>query len=77
MNKETLNLNTEKTKLHDYEDSTYEVPVYELYNKERRIINYVCKLYNITRKRFKKELKKNPEFKKAYEELLLRDGDRF
>jgi hypothetical protein len=74
---ETLTVNTGRMKKVKQDDKVYELPIYELYNKERRVIKYVCKLYNIERKRFKKELKHNPEFKKAYEEILLKDGDRF
>jgi hypothetical protein len=33
-------------------------------NPERRLISKVCKGLNITRKKFKKEIKRNPDFKK-------------
>lgn len=33
-------------------------------NPERRLISKVCKGLNITRKKFKKGIKRNPDFKK-------------
>jgi 5S rRNA maturation endonuclease (ribonuclease M5) len=36
-------------------------------NPERRLISKVCKGLNITRKKFKREIKHNPDFKKEVE----------
>lgn len=48
----------------------------ELVNSERRLVTYVCNKLGIPRKRYKKLMRSNPEFKQEMEKYLqiIRSG---
>lgn len=48
----------------------YDDEYMELYNKDRRIITYICNELGISRKKYKKLIKKDPKFRDEIKKQL-------